>query len=575
MTFELNFQMHETDEVTEEQTTDEQLIDEQIIDEQIIDVSLSENADNVENDESIDNDENVDNDESFENDETPLLLDPSSTSDSCFTVLKSKTWFNLLQICFATGVPIFLVFFVESINGFTITEYQYKYFADEINFNISFKNTSYCYVNHTDPNFEKQIEVQQKSTQFKLLGLLGGLTSMFGVGFVCRLADKYSRCFALRLVLAVYGLGLTGNGLIMFFGLHPYFILVQYPIIGCVGSIFSVVTISSILYGDVLEQQWQILANISADCIVNLAVVVGMLLASGITDNFYFSYLWLVPIIFTGVLMTFVLELVIPKNIHTDRRYSMAVSRANSMANSIATASRRESRSISRNSRRSSNIDFLSEITDFDIPEPTATPLSVVKKHRPHNQHIYIRLLIFAYGLMALTWGRGNIDDLYAFNQPFCMGSSDLGIVVSISSAFSFISYLLLGTLEALQISQKAQTWFYIGALINGVRYLVYVFAKTKSDFYAQSIIGSIFTGNLCPIIRAELTKSVDKDEQASVISACFSVMTICYIGGAILHLEVYKWSVAWFPKLALIMIDLPAGLLLLSTVVWIHVARN
>ena len=41
MTFELNFQMHETDEVTEEQT-----IDEQIADEQIVDVSLSENAEN-------------------------------------------------------------------------------------------------------------------------------------------------------------------------------------------------------------------------------------------------------------------------------------------------------------------------------------------------------------------------------------------------------------------------------------------------------------------------------------------------------------------------------------------------
>lgn len=567
MTFELNFQMHETDEVTEEQT-----IDEQIADEQIVDVSLSENAENEENSENFEDRDN------FENDEAPLLLDTNSTSNSCLTALKSKTWFNLLQICFATGVPIFLVFFAESINGFTITEYQYKYFADQIDFNISFKNTSYCYVNHTDPNFEKQIEVQQKSTQFKLLGLLGGLTSMFGVGFVCRLADKYSRCFALRLVLAVYGLGLTGNGLIMFFGLHPYFILLQYPIIGCVGSIFSVVTISSILYGDVLEEQWQILANISADCIVQLAVVGGMFLASGITDNFYYSYLWLVPIIVSGLLMTFALELVIPKNIHTDRRFSIAVSRRNSMANSMANSiavSRRQSRSISRNSQRNSNIDSLSELTDFDIPELKATPFSVLKKHRTHNQHIYIRLLIFAYGLMALTWGRGNIDDLYAFNQPFCMGSSDLGVVASISSAFSFISYFLLGTLEALQISQKAQTWFYIGAVINGVRYLVYTFAKTKSDFYAQSIIGSIFTGNLCPIIRAELTKSVEKDEQASVISACFSVMTICYIGGAILHLEVYKWSVAWFPKLALIMIDLPAGLLLLSTVVWIHVARN
>jgi hypothetical protein len=139
--------MHETDEVTEDQIIDEQARPDEQMDEQIIDVSLSENAENVQNDESLENDEN------FEHDEVPLLLDSTPTPNSCLSALKSKTWFHLLQICFATGVPIFLVFFVESINGFTITEYQYKYFADEINFNISFKNTSYCYVNHTDPNF--------------------------------------------------------------------------------------------------------------------------------------------------------------------------------------------------------------------------------------------------------------------------------------------------------------------------------------------------------------------------------------------------------------------------------------
>ena len=511
-------------------------------------------------DENIENSESQQNEQIDNSDEVPLVLNSSNSSSAnssnrgtlsyWFEILKNKSWFRLLQIVFATTVPILLVFSIGSIDSLAVTEYQYKYFANELDFNISFKNTSYCYVNKTDPNFQKQIQVQQKSTTFKLAGLFCGLTSLFGVGFICKFADKKSRCMALRLVLAVYSLVLAGNGIIMFYGLNPYFLLIGTAVFGCLGGAFSVITISSILFGDVLEQQWQILANISADLNLNLGVIIGMFFASGITDNFYLPYIWCFPCVIIGVIFTFFMEKLIPRNIYTDRRFSMA----NSM-------------STSRTSESSTHSNSDQEIIE-------TSPIEVVKKHRPHNKHIYLRLLIFAYALLAVTWGRGNIDDLYALNQPFCMGAKDLGIVASISSAFSFSSFLFLGVLESLQLTKRPQIWFYIGAIINGVRYITYVFAETKADFYAQSILGSIFTGNLTPIIRAELTKTVDKHEQGSVVSALFTVMYTSYILGAILHLEIYQFSVSWFPKLALISIDLPAGLILLSTVVWIHVTK-
>lgn len=418
-----------------------------------------------------------------------------------------------------------------------MTEYTYKYFADEIGFNISFKNTSYCYINTTDENYIKQVQVQERSSEFRVYGILASTTAIFGIGALNRLADAKGRLFAISLFAAIKLFTFSANATLMYNDVSPYVMLITSAIDGLGGSMIAQLGLCALIIADVLPPERRVLANVIMDLWVFIGASIGARQAGTIISNFWFpiacmAALWFAVFLYAAV----ILRCFIPEAC-------------------------------------SSNVPVSSEASD-----DTVGPISVLRKPREDNQKYTIYLLLANYALLSTCWSRGLIDDLFALNQPFCMNAAEMGLYYLISSITGSASITLLTIYQAIfpakQSGQPALLWLYGGTILNSLRILLFIFASTKQHFYAQIALGGLVTDNMAPLMRGQLSNIVSPQEQAA-ISTLYGTVTVCsFLGGALTHLYVYRATVAYFPKLILMIFDLPVSLLMLSCVVWIHANR-
>lgn len=134
-----------------------------------------------------------------------------------------------------------------------ISQYIYYRVKRQMYPNIdTFNDTSVCYTNRSDPNYEMQTKVQQKASEWTMwLSLVVGIPALFTSIIFGALADKYGRKTVFFLPLTGALVKLMGTALLMYFEVDLKYFLFVYVVDGLTGCVATMLFVSFAYVADI------------------------------------------------------------------------------------------------------------------------------------------------------------------------------------------------------------------------------------------------------------------------------------------------------------------------------------
>lgn len=317
--------------------------------------------------------------------------------------------------------------------------------------------------------------------------------------------------------------------------------------LGLLGSGFVLLGILAATFADILPVEKLTLANLLMDVGIMIGGTLGSYLTETIYDNFHMGFVYAGGLQFMVILYLLFFKKMLANLV---RDQSLLIPR-----NSIYSITS-ENNTIEQNS----NVGDLKAIWPCLV------------KRRPNNQHVTLWIYIAMYTLLSLAWSRGLLDDLYALNQPFCMNSHEIGLSNTIQSAVGIFSFSLLAFVEiAAPEKVPILVWLSVGAVSGFARIAVFIFSETVPEFYIQAALGGLFFDTISPFVRTAISSLVESHEHGTINSVYVALMNFSLIGGALAHIEIYKWAISFWRQLPMIIIDLPVSMIMISCIVWVR----
>jgi len=150
-------------------------------------------------------------------------------------------------------------------------------------------------------------------------------------------------------------------------------------------------------------------------------------------------------------------------------------------------------------------------------------------------------LVLTSAFMMISSIGFGSVIVLYTLDIPFCFSPIIIGYFLA-----DCMFMQALGAIFALVILQKFLSEIMLTQLgiVSIISSLVMIAVITKKwQMFIVPIVGC-FGGVCMPVIRAKMSKLVNKDEQGALFSAVATLETICTLLGAALFNSLYPYSV-------------------------------
>ncbi|CAH1796228.1 unnamed protein product [Owenia fusiformis] len=407
----------------------------------------------------------------------------------------------------------------------TTRQYLYEKIGKQYHFDYLIRTeTAVCEVNHTDPGYLVQQEIQKETSIWRLyFDVAFCIAAMLTTIMLGSYSDRGGR--KIILIIPVIGeiLELFVYLIDGYFNLHISFLLIANVVHGLSGSWMIFMSSALAYVADITDESERTFRITLVCAILEVGGASGEIGLGYFVRNTGFAYPFLTSLAVL-VLVVFYIIIFVPETVQDTTKKSTISDVYKSMYRL-----------------------YFKEATGF------------VKRRWK-----LITLLITSFIIMTPNTSPWDVLNLKMLNYPLCFNPVLLGYW-----AFTAIGSRGVGSMifvKLLSIRLEDITLFVIGALCGVIYYIMVTLAYTKLMMFLAPIVGMLWTVPLS-VIRSMMSKLVGPDEQGAVSASVATVQTVsCLVGHVILN-AIYTVTVTTYDGICFIIL---ASLCLLAVIIMI-----
>lgn len=306
-----------------------------------------------------------------------------------------------------------------------------------------FNETSSCYTNKSDPNYEMQTKVQQKASEWSMwFSLVAGIPALFTSIIFGASADKYGRKLIFFLPLTGALVKLMGTALMMYFKVDLKYFLIVNAVDGLTGYVATILLLSFSYIADITPPYGR--QRSLAITLLELVNGIGVTLGNFGTGYFIEATQYFYPTLTCGVLIfvAIIFAVFLPESFPKEER-----NLEESLCDKIK----------------------------------TVVGLFFGSANAGRRWMYYFLIVIFALTVFT-SFSCSSVETFYLLDEPFCWTSVKLGYYMS---AKSLLQYLIgIGLIKLLQKVMSDESIAMFGCVTYAANYVIEGLANNDAMMY-------------------------------------------------------------------------------------------